>query len=69
MPAAEDPLICLCAHVRESVVVAALRAGSRDETAIRNATGAGSGCGDCLMDVADLIVDQELSVRPGDRAS
>ncbi|KPI00281.1 BFD domain protein (2Fe-2S)-binding domain protein [Actinobacteria bacterium OK074] len=67
MPTAEDPLVCLCARVRESVIVAALRAGSRDESAIRTATGAGSGCGDCLVEVADLILDAEHPVRPGGR--
>ena len=55
MSGSDDPLICLCARVPESEIMAAIRAGHRDATAVRDETGAGSGCGDCAVEVEDLI--------------
>ncbi|MFD7625432.1 (2Fe-2S)-binding protein [Streptomyces sp. NPDC059851] len=57
MPLVDDPLVCLCMHVPESEVVAAVRVGHRDLPAIREATGANTGCGDCAPDIEDLIDD------------
>ncbi|GHG93724.1 (2Fe-2S)-binding protein [Streptomyces lanatus] len=51
----EDPLICLCAHVPESVILAAKASGARDVPALRRATGANTGCGDCLPDLEELL--------------
>ncbi|THA51724.1 nitrite reductase [Streptomyces sp. A1136] len=52
---ADDPLICLCAHVPESVILAAKCSGVRDIPALRLATGANTGCGDCLPDLEELL--------------
>ncbi|GHB75567.1 hypothetical protein GCM10010347_52430 [Streptomyces cirratus] len=51
----DDPLICLCAHVPESVILAAKCSGVRDIPALRLATGANTGCGDCLPDLEELL--------------
>ncbi|MEU7601877.1 (2Fe-2S)-binding protein [Streptomyces sp. NPDC040724] len=52
---ADDPLICLCARVPESVILSAVAAGARDVCALREATGANTGCGDCLMDLEEIL--------------
>ncbi|GAA2219428.1 MULTISPECIES: (2Fe-2S)-binding protein [Streptomyces] len=59
----DDPLICLCARVPESEIMAAIRAGHRDPAAVRDETGAGSGCGDCVMEVEDLIAWTDSATR------
>ncbi|POX58211.1 nitrite reductase [Streptomyces sp. Ru62] len=51
----EDPLICLCARVPESAVLSAKTAGIRDIPSLREATGANTGCGDCLTDLEELL--------------
>ncbi|WP_223206504.1 (2Fe-2S)-binding protein [Streptomyces xanthii] len=53
-----DPLLCLCARVPESEVVAAVRAGATDVTSVGDATDAGTGCGDCLVDIEDLLAER-----------
>jgi NAD(P)H-nitrite reductase large subunit len=50
-----DPLVCLCARVTESTVLSAKAAGIRDVAGIREATGANTGCGDCLPDIEELL--------------
>lgn len=50
--------VCICAQVRESEIRAAIAAGARDEYAVGDACGAGTGCGGCRADIADLIADQ-----------
>ncbi|WP_030020008.1 (2Fe-2S)-binding protein [Streptomyces monomycini] len=50
-----DPLICVCAHVRESEIVAAVARGCRDLAAVREATSANTGCGDCCEDVEEVM--------------
>jgi NAD(P)H-nitrite reductase large subunit len=52
---AQDPLVCLCAHVPESVILAARASGIRDVPALRQATAANTGCGDCLTDLEELL--------------
>ncbi|MFD8233381.1 (2Fe-2S)-binding protein [Streptomyces sp. NPDC059696] len=59
----DDPLICLCARVPESEIVAAIRAGQRDAAAVRDETGAGSGCGDCVVEIEDLIAWTDSATR------
>ncbi|MFC7923912.1 (2Fe-2S)-binding protein [Streptomyces cinereoruber] len=54
-PPAEDPLVCLCARVPESAILAAKCSGVRDVPALRLATGANTGCGDCLPDLEELL--------------
>lgn len=51
----DDPLICLCARVPESVILSAVAAGARDVGSLREATGANTGCGDCLVDLEELL--------------
>lgn len=51
----DDPVICLCAHVRESEIVAAARNGCHDLPSIRDRTSANTGCGDCAEDVEELL--------------
>ncbi|MCX5008313.1 (2Fe-2S)-binding protein [Streptomyces sp. NBC_00638] len=50
-----DPLICLCARVPESIILTAVASGIHDIAALREATGANTGCGDCLMDLEELL--------------
>ncbi|MGW2412765.1 (2Fe-2S)-binding protein [Streptomyces tubercidicus] len=54
-PPTDDPLVCLCAHVPESVILTAVDSGVRDIPALREATGANTGCGDCLQDLEELL--------------
>ncbi|WP_433386929.1 (2Fe-2S)-binding protein [Micromonospora sp. KLBMP9576] len=51
----QSPLICLCQHVREDEILAAIERGHRDLPAVRLETGANSGCGDCAIDIEDLL--------------
>ncbi|MFG2837690.1 bacterioferritin-associated ferredoxin [Streptomyces zaomyceticus] len=60
---AEDPLICLCGRVLESVVLAAKASGIRDIASLRRATGANTGCGDCLTDLEEIL-DEETAAEP-----
>lgn len=50
-----DPLICMCAHVRESEILAAAARGCCDLAAVREETSANTGCGDCAEDVEELL--------------
>ncbi|MER8062224.1 nitrite reductase [Streptomyces sp. SID8366] len=63
MSGSEDPLICLCARVPESEIMAAIGAGHRDAAAVRDETGAGSGCGGCVAEVEDLIAWTDSATR------
>ncbi|MGW6603990.1 (2Fe-2S)-binding protein [Streptomyces sp. NPDC055036] len=49
-----DPLICLCARVTEGELIRAAARWSGDTEAIGEATGAGTGCGDCVDEVAEI---------------
>ncbi|ATW50685.1 (2Fe-2S)-binding protein [Streptomyces peucetius] len=49
-----DPLICLCARVPESELMLAALRWPGDPAAVGAATGAGSGCGDCVEEVAEI---------------
>ncbi|NEC88389.1 (2Fe-2S)-binding protein [Streptomyces sp. SID12501] len=51
----QDPLVCLCAPVPESVVLAARASGVRDVPALRRPTAASTGWGDCLTDLEELL--------------
>ncbi|MEV8456921.1 (2Fe-2S)-binding protein [Streptomyces sp. NPDC052095] len=59
---APDPLLCLCAHVPESEVLAAVAAGATDVTAVGTATEAGTGCGDCVADIEDVLAERAAAV-------
>ncbi|MFI5496832.1 SAM-dependent chlorinase/fluorinase [Actinoplanes sp. NPDC051859] len=56
VPPEADPVICLCAHVTEREITAALDAGASDVAAIRSVTGANLGCGECGDDLEDVLV-------------
>ncbi|WP_328332181.1 MULTISPECIES: (2Fe-2S)-binding protein [unclassified Streptomyces] len=51
----DDPLVCLCARVTEATVLLAKESGVRDVPGLREATGANTGCGDCLLDLEELL--------------
>ncbi|MFG2428695.1 (2Fe-2S)-binding protein [Streptomyces sp. NPDC048590] len=53
-----DALVCLCRGVSEGVLVEAIRRGHRDVASLREATGANTGCGDCLEDLEDLLAQE-----------
>lgn len=59
-----SPLLCLCARVTEGEVVAAVERGALDLPAVREATGANTGCGDCADDVEDVIADHQERTAP-----
>ncbi|WP_436520990.1 (2Fe-2S)-binding protein [Actinoplanes sp. HUAS TT8] len=50
--------VCICHHVRENQVRAAIRCGASDEEAVGDACGAGTGCGSCLDRIADLLEEE-----------
>ncbi len=52
-----DPLLCLCAGVRESRVRAALAAGALSLAALVRETGAGAGCGSCRETLTRLLAE------------
>jgi bacterioferritin-associated ferredoxin len=46
---------CICHGVTEAEVVAEVQAGARDEEAVGDRCGAGTGCGSCLDRICALI--------------
>ncbi|AEV87108.1 Nitrite reductase [Actinoplanes sp. SE50] len=52
----DDPLICICQQVSEKEIEAALAQGHCSLEAIRAATGANTGCGDCAPDIEELLL-------------
>jgi assimilatory nitrate reductase electron transfer subunit len=62
----DDALVCRCNSVRKAGLVAAWQDGARDAAALTTATRAGTGCGSCRPQVADLADWLAGSVpRPG----
>jgi bacterioferritin-associated ferredoxin len=53
--------VCICHHVRENQVRTAIRCGARDEEAVGDACGAGTGCGSCLDRIGELIEEEASS--------
>ena len=47
--------VCICARVRDCEVRTAIQHGARTEEAVGDACGAGTGCGNCLDRICDLI--------------
>ena len=47
--------VCICARVRDCEIRAAIRGGARNEDAVGDACGAGTGCGTCLNRIEELI--------------
>jgi bacterioferritin-associated ferredoxin len=50
--------VCICARVRESEIRAVIRCGARNEEAVGDMCGAGTGCGTCLDRVAELVGEE-----------
>ncbi len=55
-PAASDPEICNCHHVCRSTLVAAIQDGHATLPSLGSATQAGTGCGSCRGQLANLIL-------------
>ncbi|MET9628336.1 (2Fe-2S)-binding protein [Lentzea sp. NPDC006480] len=52
-----DPVICVCAHVTEDVIISAIGRGARTLEAVRVACQANTGCGGCAGDIEELLED------------
>jgi bacterioferritin-associated ferredoxin len=50
--------VCICAHVRECELRAAIRRGARNEEAVGEACGAGTGCGTCIERIDQLLGEE-----------
>ena len=61
-PAASDPEICNCHHVCQSTIVAAIDNGATTLPSLSSATQAGTGCGSCRGQLANLILKTAKSV-------
>ncbi|MEU5539354.1 (2Fe-2S)-binding protein [Streptomyces sp. NPDC020362] len=61
-----DPVVCICRAVSEAEILVAVKSGCRGLAAVREETGANTGCGDCAADIEDLLdlVDQSGQVAP-----
>ena len=55
-PAAADPEICNCHHVCESALVTAIKDGCTNLPMLSASTKAGTGCGSCRGQLANLIL-------------
>ncbi len=55
-PAAADPEVCNCHHVCRSAIVGAIRDGCTSLPTLSEATRAGTGCGSCRGELANLIL-------------
>jgi nitrite reductase (NADH) large subunit len=55
-PASADPEICNCHHVNQSTILGAIRGGSATLPQLSTATRAGTGCGSCRGQLANLIL-------------
>ena len=61
-PAASDPEICNCHHVCRSTLLAAIDHGATTLPSLSAATQAGTGCGSCRGQLANLILKSAKSV-------
>ena len=61
-PASSDPEICNCHHVCRSTIVAAIETGHTTLPSLSSATQAGTGCGSCRGQLANLILKTAKSV-------
>ena len=52
-----DPEICNCHHVRESVILGAIGGGCTSLPALADQTRAGSGCGSCRGQLTSLLMN------------
>ncbi|MGL5821652.1 MAG: (2Fe-2S)-binding protein [Sarcina sp.] len=51
----EDKVICYCLDLKESDIVEAINNGAKTLEEIQDATGAGTACGSCIGDIADIM--------------
>jgi assimilatory nitrate reductase catalytic subunit len=51
----EGPLVCACRKVGAKTIARAMTSGAADVDAITAATGAGSNCGSCRIELARLL--------------
>jgi nitrite reductase (NADH) large subunit len=63
-PAAADPEVCNCHHVCESAVVAAIKDGCTALPVLSATTKAGTGCGSCRGELANLILKHAPKAAP-----
>ena len=54
----EQGVLCLCKQVTERRIRKAVKEGRRRFVSVKQATGAGSGCGLCQPFVEDIISDE-----------
>jgi nitrite reductase (NADH) large subunit len=52
---AAERVVCNCAKVTQSGIVAAIEAGAGTVEGVSKATGAATGCGSCKTEVAELV--------------
>ncbi|MFI6011958.1 bacterioferritin-associated ferredoxin [Streptomyces sp. NPDC051243] len=50
-----DVVVCVCMAVTEAQLLEAVARGFHDLPALREATGANTGCGDCAEDIEELV--------------
>ncbi len=63
-----EELICVCCDVSARTIHEAVRGGARGYARVRNATGAGGGCGTCADEVehvVDLAMERDRQERKG----
>jgi bacterioferritin-associated ferredoxin len=56
VPAAGDELVCICNAVPRSVIDEAIAAGAYDIAELGRVTLAGTGCGTCRGELAQLVI-------------
>ena len=59
---ASDPEVCNCHHVTESTLLEAIGRGCTTLTSLSSETRAGTGCGSCRGQLANLILKNTVSV-------
>ena len=63
-PSAADPEICHCHHVCQSTIREAIREGCTSLPQLSAATKAGTGCGSCRGQLANLILSSAPKLKP-----
>ena len=52
-----NPVVCVCQHVPENVIEDARNRGAASLDDIREMTGACTACGDCALDIEEILLD------------
>ncbi len=66
-PAAADPEVCNCHHVCQSAIVGAIRDGCTSLPTLSATTKAGTGCGSCRGELANLILTHAAKTETASR--